>query len=260
MTTPKVSVVVATCGRPELVLDCIDSILKNDFDDYEVLVVDQDPARGLDPLLGKRFGKDPRVRYFFLEPPGLSRARNTGLEHARGQFVVFIDDDAEVERSWIRAYVDAFTSIHPTPGLVAGQIVPLWLSAKPSWYPEEREYLLGPYTEKGGDLIPMPAVDFSFWIRARCRNTIGVGTSFPGLKLGAGKCRIRFISFEMHPNTTPSPSLSTIATGKFQPAGRLRGSSGRRELRHASGARRQVGPLRRSGGVQLQPAFFHDSR
>jgi glycosyltransferase involved in cell wall biosynthesis len=159
--SPQVSVIIPTCGRPQLLLECVGSILRNDFTDFEILVVDQDPEKSLEAEMAKRFNNDPRIVYLFLNQAGASRARNLGIEHARGEIIAFVDDDLEVVPGWLRAYVNAFTVIQPPPGIVGGRVDPLWLSPRPEWLPEEREYLLGLYN-KGDKLMPMPEGDLPF--------------------------------------------------------------------------------------------------
>lgn len=153
---PRVSVILPTCGREALVVECLQSILAGDFGDFEVLVVDQDPARTLPGALAVAFPGQDRIRYFWVDVMALDRARNEGLDHARGEILVFADDDIEVDRGWLRAYVEAFAS-SPTPGAVAGRLDPRWLEGRPEWLPDAREYLLGIYNRlPGGALSVLP--------------------------------------------------------------------------------------------------------
>jgi GT2 family glycosyltransferase len=70
---------------------------------------------------------------------------------------VFSDDDVEVERDWLRAYVDAFAACGGQPVVVGGRLVPLWLVPKPQWLPERKQYLLGIYDKDDGfTLMPDP--------------------------------------------------------------------------------------------------------
>lgn len=159
--SPFISVIIPTCGRPELLLECVASVLRNNFTNFEVLIIDQDPARNLQVELSRRFPGDSRIIYLFLDTAGASKARNVGIKHARGELIAFVDDDLEVAPDWLRAYVDAFTSIQPPPGVVGGRVDPLWLSPRPDWFPEEKEYLLGLY-DKGNELMPMIKGDLPF--------------------------------------------------------------------------------------------------
>jgi GT2 family glycosyltransferase len=152
---PAVSVIIPTCRRPQLLLDCVDSILRNDFKNFEILIVDQDLERTLEAELARRFDGDCRIVYLFLDEASLSRARNLGIRHARGHILVFSDDDTEVAPGWLRAYVEAFEACGEQLAVVGGRLDPIWLAPKPGWVPARKEYLLGIYNEHDG-LIPMP--------------------------------------------------------------------------------------------------------
>ena len=151
---PRISIIIPTCRRPQLLFECIESILNNDFTDFEILVVDQDPSQTLRSALSDKFNRDGRISYLFLAEAALDKARNVGVAHARGEILVFVDDDTEVEVSWLSAYAEAFSRVEPAPGIVGGRLDGRWLSKKPRWLPEEQEYLLGIY-DRDGELGPM---------------------------------------------------------------------------------------------------------
>ena len=155
---PEVSVIVPTCGRPEMLLDCVASILRNDFQEFEIIIVDQDRARTLEAELVRRFNGDGRLAYLFLDNASLSRARNLGVSRARGHILVFCDDDTETDPGWLRAYVETFDACGREPVVVGGRLDPLWLAPRPRWLPESKEYLLGIYNHLDG-LVPMPGPD-----------------------------------------------------------------------------------------------------
>src|SRR5262249_31402881 len=136
---PVVSVIIATCGRQEFLLDCIGSILRNDFQDFEIIIVDQDRERTLQAAIHQRFGDDGRLCYVILDEPNLSRARNTGVERARGDILIFSDDDVEVDPSWLRAYVDAFDTYGVA--VIGGRLDAMWLNPRPGWLPARKEYM-----------------------------------------------------------------------------------------------------------------------
>jgi GT2 family glycosyltransferase len=121
--------------------------LRNDFQNFEIIIIDQDRDRGLDVELGRRFDGDRRLVYLILDEPHASRARNLGIRHARGEILVFSDDDTEVERDWLRSYVQTFTACGEEPVVVGGRLDPLWLVPKPHWLPERKEWLLGIYNK-----------------------------------------------------------------------------------------------------------------
>lgn len=89
---PFYSVVIPTYRRNNLLLQALDSVNQQTFDDYEIIVVDDDAnpdTRALVESLG-----DERVSYFINQhTSGGSGARNFGLAQARGEWVAFLDDD-----------------------------------------------------------------------------------------------------------------------------------------------------------------------
>lgn len=88
---PPVSVVVITRNRARLLRETIDSILKQTFENFELLVVDdgsEDDTRQTAEGVG-----DPRIRYIRLDHGGIPRARNVGVRESRGEFVCIHDDD-----------------------------------------------------------------------------------------------------------------------------------------------------------------------
>ncbi len=124
---PLLSVVVSTCANPELLLRCVDAIQSGATGPYEVIVVENRPARStVRRELEERFGADERIRYVEERHPGLACARNAGLRVARGELVAFTDDDVLVDPAWVPAIRDAFAA---TPGVdcVTGLILPLEL-------------------------------------------------------------------------------------------------------------------------------------
>lgn len=75
------------------------------------------------------------------ETRGLSGARNTGVAAAKGSLIAFLDDDAIAERDWLEFLVQA---CEDTSVLGCGGIVePAWQTGKPSWFPEEFNWVVG---------------------------------------------------------------------------------------------------------------------
>jgi glycosyltransferase involved in cell wall biosynthesis len=103
---PEVSVVIPTLDRPEFVAQAVTDALRQERVALEVIVVDDgstDPAAtaGLAEL-------DPRIRVIHHpERRGVAAARNTGIEHARGEWVAFLDDDDRWEPEKLRIQLDA---------------------------------------------------------------------------------------------------------------------------------------------------------
>lgn len=73
---------------------------------------------------------------------GLSDARNTGLGVARGDIIVFLDDDAVAAPGWLAALASGYASAPDVIG-VGGAALPAWDDRRPSWFPEEFDWVVG---------------------------------------------------------------------------------------------------------------------
>ena len=114
---PSISVVVPSLlEREDGLQACLRSLADLDYPDYEVIVVDNRPA-GAPPV------DLPGVRVVRETRPGISAARNRGLETATGEIVAFTDDDVEVDPGWLRAIATRFVA-HPEEACVTGLTLP----------------------------------------------------------------------------------------------------------------------------------------
>lgn len=72
---------------------------------------------------------------------GLSGARNTGVEEASGDIVVFLDDDAWADGDWLKHILAAYSS--PSVVGVGGAIEPIWPESRPAFFPPEFDWVIG---------------------------------------------------------------------------------------------------------------------
>lgn len=117
------SVLIATRDRPEDLLPCLRTVLKQDVKDYEVLVADQSTTDASEKAVREEFGDDPRLRYLRTDTAGKSVALNLLLERACGEIFVFTDDDTEVPTNWLRT-IGKVMAENPDVDIVFGQVKP----------------------------------------------------------------------------------------------------------------------------------------
>ena len=136
----RVSVIISVYSkkRYQYLLNCIDSLRRQSVKPYEVIVV-LDPDSDLIDFFGKRLSND--VRIVVSDGYGLSNARNAGVKNAKGSIVAFIDDDAVADRDWLLNILKNYDTANVVG--VGGLIVPLWESSRPSWFPEELNWVIG---------------------------------------------------------------------------------------------------------------------
>jgi O-antigen biosynthesis protein len=118
-----VSIVIATCNRPEALRRCLASLMHQRSDrPVEILVIDNRPNQGNTKQLTTAF---PNVRYIAEARPGGSFARNAGFAASRGEIVITLDDDVVVPPNWLENLVAPFA--RPEIGVVTGNLLPLAL-------------------------------------------------------------------------------------------------------------------------------------
>ena len=98
MTIPRISVLIATADRPELLAGCLKSLSATRFTEAEVLILDQ--SRN-DPAYPVGHGDGPAFRYFRCARRGKSAALNLGVKEARASWLAFTDDDCLVAADWL---------------------------------------------------------------------------------------------------------------------------------------------------------------
>jgi len=86
-----VSVIMATFNRENYLPYAIDSVLNQTYRNLELLIIDDGSVDGTRDLVNTY--KDPRISYYYQENKGQSSAINLGLQHARGEYISFLDSD-----------------------------------------------------------------------------------------------------------------------------------------------------------------------
>ena len=99
--SPRFSVVICTYNRADALPGSAGSVLAQEFEDFELIIVDDGSTDDTEAVVSSLIEADARVRYVRRENGGLSRARNSGIEAARGRFVIFLDDDDRSEPEWL---------------------------------------------------------------------------------------------------------------------------------------------------------------
>lgn len=116
----KVSIIIPTYNREEVLCRTIDLALKQDYPSYEVIVVDQTGQHS--PSTEKYLERiKDRIRYFKLDRPNTPTARNLGVKEAQGEIVVFLDDDTVFESDLVKKHVANYSD--PQIGGVAGGVI-----------------------------------------------------------------------------------------------------------------------------------------
>lgn len=98
---PLVSIIVPVYKTASFLPKCIDSILAQSINNFEVLLID-DGSPDESPAICEEYSrKDTRIRTIHKENGGVSSARNLGIEMSKGQYITFIDSDDFVEPNYL---------------------------------------------------------------------------------------------------------------------------------------------------------------
>lgn len=100
----KVTVIIPTKNRPASLLKAVFSIYNQTVSPFEVIIVDQSPKTTEYKKISNIKRTRPKIKLKILNQPrlrGLTAARNLGLKYAKGEIVQFLDDDSEIEKSYI---------------------------------------------------------------------------------------------------------------------------------------------------------------
>jgi radical SAM protein with 4Fe4S-binding SPASM domain len=107
-THPLFSAIMPVWNRAHRVPAAIESVLRQTCADFELLVVDDGSEDPLEETL-RRFA-DPRVRYIRTPHHGVAAARNTGIAHARGQYIAYLDSDNSWRPEFLQRMQETFQS------------------------------------------------------------------------------------------------------------------------------------------------------
>jgi glycosyltransferase involved in cell wall biosynthesis len=138
-----ISAVICTYNRAEMLVGALESLVQQSLDPhcYEIIVVDNASTDGTPDIVRAFQEKHPGHTIVLIYEPqqGLGYARNTGLRHARGRYVAYLDDDARVNPDWLKNALMLFDTIEPTPICLGGPILPFYEAPKPEWFKDDYE-------------------------------------------------------------------------------------------------------------------------
>ena len=93
---PKISIIIPIFNADQFLNPCIDSILAQDFKDFELLLIDDGSEDKSGSICDYYSNEYNNIKTFHFKNEGVSSARNHGIELAQGTFLVFVDADDEV--------------------------------------------------------------------------------------------------------------------------------------------------------------------
>ena len=91
--SPTVSIIVPVYNAEHTIRRCIESILNQEYTDFELLLVNDGSTDGSGAICDEYAAKDSRIQVIHKENTGVSESRNLALDRARGTYLQFLDSD-----------------------------------------------------------------------------------------------------------------------------------------------------------------------
>lgn len=106
LASPRITVVVPVYNTGSYLPRAMDALLAQTFQDFELIIVDDGSTDGSAAICDQQAARDPRCSVLHKPNGGLSSARNCGIEHARGEFIIFPDSDDWVEPTYLETLLE----------------------------------------------------------------------------------------------------------------------------------------------------------
>lgn len=119
--SPLISIVTPTYNRANFLPEAIESVLSQDYENYELLIIDDGSTDNSKDVIEK-YMDSKKIRYLYQSNSGQSVARNRGIEEANGDFICFLDSDNRWLPGKLSASVEAFER-NPEADIVYGDVV-----------------------------------------------------------------------------------------------------------------------------------------
>jgi glycosyltransferase involved in cell wall biosynthesis len=153
-----ITVAICTFNRAESLRRTLDSLaamqVPSDLE-WELVIVNNNSTDHTDEVIGEYSDRLP-VRRECEPRPGHTNARNRAIDAARGEYIVWTDDDVVVDAQWLRAYAEAFRR-WPEATIFGGRIIPRYETPVARWVLESEAILGGAYAIRnlGNDARPL---------------------------------------------------------------------------------------------------------
>lgn len=123
---PKVSILIVNYNGEGLIETCLDALERQSYDDFDIVIVDNNSSDGSPNSIEKFLEKSPlasRAKFSPLNKNlGFAGGNNEALKYAEGEYISLINPDAEASADWLKELVNAMDS-HPEVGICASKLV-----------------------------------------------------------------------------------------------------------------------------------------
>jgi len=152
----KISVIICTYNREKYLYNALKSVAKQEYPKelYEIVLINNNSNDHTEAEC-ERFKTDYfqlNFRYFVESQQGLSNARNRAIKEAKGDILVYVDDDATVNKEYLQTIYDFFDA-QPDVHSAGGPVIPVYETEEPQWMSYYTKNLIGGYLYEGKKII-----------------------------------------------------------------------------------------------------------
>lgn len=157
------SVIICTYNRQKYIYNCLKSIADNEYgvNEYEIVLINNNSTDDTEAECD-RFRKDfPQIDFnsFVEKQQGLSYARNRGIAEAKGDILVYVDDDATVNKEYLST-IAVFFEQNMDAMAAGGAIYPVYETHEPAWISKYTKTLITAYKDEGNKIIRLKGKKF----------------------------------------------------------------------------------------------------
>ncbi len=184
MNVAKISIIIATYNRCESLKDVLDGLLLQegieDFN-FEILAADNNSKDKTKDIIESYVPKfNGKLRYIFEARQGKSFALNSAIKEAKGEIIIFTDDDVIIDHKWLKSLYECFKEYKLEAA--GGRVLPLYVDEVPKWVKENSDILDGPiaYHDFGTEIKPYetnamnPLIGANMIIKKNCFDKYGL--------------------------------------------------------------------------------------
>lgn len=180
----KITIIIPVYNKIRYLSTMLEQVRGQTFPDYECLLIDDGSTDGSGAVCDDFAARDDRFRVFHIPNGGVSNARNVGLDHARGEYITFLDGDDEITPDYLsNLYRCAEQSGTP---IVIGNLQKVWEDRKdvvPLQIPYQGRYLISDLLPEFARVQKETGI-YGFCVAKLIRRDLIADTRFaPGIKL-----------------------------------------------------------------------------
>lgn len=159
----KFSFITCTYNRDKYLGQTLESVCEQTFpsDNYEIIVIDNnstDNTRQVSEEFQTKYANKP-IKYFKEINQGLSFALNRGIKEAKGDFLIFVDDDETVNKNHLEL-LDEYLTAYPESVLAGSRVIPIYEGGRPRWMSKFIERAIGGYFNPGDQVKKLKKSNF----------------------------------------------------------------------------------------------------